>query len=173
MTSNDLEMTLGDLQMTLRPPTTVSLARTSKMLQKLSNIRVSSSYNTRFIEEKPYFSLFFWEVAHFKRIYTLRVKKYFTCGASFTENAIIIPRICSEIESRENRFSELKEFLIERGYRSAMIDNAISKARNIKREDALKRVVQPDSNRRPIFLATFDPRLPSIPEIKKNIGEPW
>ena len=69
MTSNDLEMTLGDLQMTLRPPTTVSLARTSKMLQKLSNIRVRSSYSTRFIEEKPYFSLFFGEVAHFRGLY--------------------------------------------------------------------------------------------------------
>ena len=62
-------MTLGDLQMTLRPPTTVSLARTSKMLQKLSNIRVRSSYGTRFIEEKPYFSLFFGEVAHFRGLY--------------------------------------------------------------------------------------------------------
>ena len=64
ITSNDLGMTLGDLEMTLRPPTTVPLARTSKMLQKLSNIRVRSSYGTRFIEEKPYFSLFFGEVAH-------------------------------------------------------------------------------------------------------------
>ena len=69
MTSNDLEMTLGDLQMTLRPPTTVSRARTSKMLQKLSNIRVRSSYSTRFIKEKPYFSLFFGEVAHFTGLY--------------------------------------------------------------------------------------------------------
>ena len=62
-------MTLGDLQMTLRPPTTVSLARTSKMLQKLSNIRVRSSYSTRFIEEKPYFSLFFGEVARQTGLY--------------------------------------------------------------------------------------------------------
>ena len=57
MTSNGLEMTLGDLPMTLSALTTVPLARKSKMLQKLSNIRVSSSYSTRFIEEKPYFSL--------------------------------------------------------------------------------------------------------------------
>ena len=64
MTFNDLEMTLDDLEMTLRPPTTVLLARTSKMLQKLSNIRVRSSYSTCFIEEKPWFSLFFGEVAH-------------------------------------------------------------------------------------------------------------
>ena len=69
MTSNDLEMTLGDLQMTLRPPTTVSLARKFKMLQKLSNIRVRSSYSTYIIKEKPYFSLFFGEVAHLMGLY--------------------------------------------------------------------------------------------------------
>ena len=69
MTSNDLEMTLGDLQMTLWPPTTVSLARTSKMLQKLSNIRVCSSYSSRFIEENPYFFLFFGEAVHKTGLY--------------------------------------------------------------------------------------------------------
>ena len=69
MASNGLEMTLGDLPMTLSSLTTVPLARKSKMLQKLSNIRVSSSYGTRFIEEKPYFSLFFGEVAHFRGLY--------------------------------------------------------------------------------------------------------
>ena len=62
-------MTLGNLQMTLSPPTTASLVRTSKMLQKLSNILVSSSYITSFIEEKSYFSLFLGEVVHFKRLY--------------------------------------------------------------------------------------------------------
>ena len=69
MTSNDLEMTLGDLQMTLRPPTTVSLARTSKMLQKLSNIRVCSSYSTSFIKENPYSTLFLGEVVHKTGLY--------------------------------------------------------------------------------------------------------
>ena len=105
MTSNDYKMTLGGLQMTLSPPSTVPLARTSRMLQKLSNIRGSSSYSTRFIEEKSYFSLFFGEVVHFKHLYIyerdvlryhqLRVRKYFICDVSFTNNAIIIPGICS------------------------------------------------------------------------------
>ena len=62
-------MTLGDLQMTLSPLTAVPLPRTSKMLQKLSNIRVRSSYSTRFIDEKPYFLPFFGEVAHFRGLY--------------------------------------------------------------------------------------------------------
>ena len=59
MTSIDVEMTLGDLQMTFSPPTPVPLVRKSKMLQKLLSIRVSISYSTRFIEKKTYFSLFF------------------------------------------------------------------------------------------------------------------
>ena len=73
-------MTLGDLQMTSSHPTTVPLSETSKMLQKLSNIRVSSSYNTRFIEENPYFSLFSWEVDHFKHLH-------------------VYERVCSQIPS--------------------------------------------------------------------------
>ena len=39
---------------------------------------------------------------HVPRYHQLRVKKYFTCGASFTENAIIIPRICSFCNFFEN-----------------------------------------------------------------------
>ena len=69
ITSNDLEMTLGDLEMTLRPLTTVPLARTSKMLQKLSNIRVCSSYSTSFIKENPYSTLFLGEVVHKTGLY--------------------------------------------------------------------------------------------------------
>ena len=50
MVSNDLEITFGDLEMTLRPLTTVQLARTCKMLQKLSNIRVPNSDGSHFNE---------------------------------------------------------------------------------------------------------------------------
>ena len=64
ITSNDLEMTLGDLEMTLRPPTTAPLFNSSKMLQKLTNIHVCSSYGTHFIEENLFFHGFWGEVAH-------------------------------------------------------------------------------------------------------------
>ena len=38
-------------------------------------------------------------------------------------------QICSEPESREGRFVELKQLLVEPDYRPGMIDAAISKAR--------------------------------------------
>ena len=50
MVSNDLEMTFDDLEMTLRPLTTVPLAKTCQMLQKLSNIQVSKSDGSHFNE---------------------------------------------------------------------------------------------------------------------------
>ena len=65
MTKNDLKMTLNDLQMTLRPYTSLPLIYSPKMLQKLSYIRVPSSYSFHFIYEKPHFSPFLGEVGHF------------------------------------------------------------------------------------------------------------
>ena len=50
MTQNDLEMTFNDFQMTLRPETTVTPPESFEMLQKLSNVRVSNSDCTIFIE---------------------------------------------------------------------------------------------------------------------------
>ena len=55
MTPNDLEMTFNDLQMTLRPKTITPPPPPWKILQKLSNFRVSNSDSTLFIDEKPHF----------------------------------------------------------------------------------------------------------------------
>ena len=55
---------------------------------------------------------------------------------------------------------------MERDYRPGMIDAAISKARAVPREKALKHVVQKVSDRRPVFVVTYNPRLPSIPAIQ-------
>ena len=41
--------------------------------------------------------------------------------------AMRIVRICSEAETREMRFSELKSMLLARNYRSGMIDAALKK----------------------------------------------
>ena len=79
--------------------------------------------------------------------------------------ALRINRICSEYDSREKRFSELRELLLARRHKSGVIIHAILKARNIPRESALTPVVQPQSERQPIFVVTFDTRLPSIPSI--------
>ena len=93
--------------------------------------------------------------------------------AHVTENipfslALRIVRICSLQETREKRFSELKDLLLSRGYKARGIDAAIDRARKIPRLEALKRVVRSKTARRPVFVITYDPRLPSISGIVKK-----
>ena len=77
--------------------------------------------------------------------------------------AIRITRICSEPETRENRYNELKCMLLERKYPLGIIDAAISKARSIPREVAIRRVAREHTqSRRPVFVVSWDPRLPSV-----------
>ena len=49
-----------------------------------------------------------------------------------------------------------------------MINSAIEKARKIPRFKALKEKVQNLSERRPVFVVTYDPRLPNIPAIQRK-----
>ncbi len=79
-----------------------------------------------------------------------------------------INRICSEIPAREKRFLELKEMLLERDYPESIIDAAIAKAREIPREDALRKVSRQESNSRPTFVVLYDPRLPSVQQITQR-----
>ena len=78
-----------------------------------------------------------------------------------------ITRICSEIATREKRYGELKEMLIERNYPARMVDSAINRARSVPRAEAIKCIVRdtPTTTRRPIFVATWDPRLPPLSPI--------
>ena len=73
-----------------------------------------------------------------------------------------IVRICSKPADREKHFGKLKEMLLARDYKSKLIDAAIEKARNIPRAEALKKVVREKNQNRPVFVVTFDPRLPSM-----------
>ena len=89
--------------------------------------------------------------------------------------ALRITRICTEPETREKRYKELKDMLIERGYSSGLIDAAIRRARNIPRNQALQyfgdeKAGNKNSNptRRPVHSVTFDPRLPTLPLIHKK-----
>ena len=82
--------------------------------------------------------------------------------------ALRIVRICTFSEDREKRFSELKDLLLSRDYKSGMIDSAIERARNIPRSEAVKRVSKEKTSERPVFVIHFDPRLPSIPAIVKK-----
>ena len=82
--------------------------------------------------------------------------------------AMRINRICSTVEDREKRFSELKQMLLSRDYRSGMIDNAIRKAKNISRVEALRPVVSVTKPRRSVFVTSYDPRLPNIQLIQNK-----
>ena len=81
--------------------------------------------------------------------------------------ALRIVRICTEEDQREQRFDELKQFLIDREYKPSMIDSAITKARSIPRKEALKNTAARNKQtRRPVLAVTWDPRLPPIPSIQ-------
>ena len=77
-----------------------------------------------------------------------------------------IVRICTEEEAKEKRFLELKALLVNRKYPENIINAAISKARLIPRLEALKSQKPPQpTNRRPIFVVQYDPRLPDVTDI--------
>ena len=76
-----------------------------------------------------------------------------------------IVRICSRIEDRDKRFSELKSMLLARGYSAGIINAAIEKAKKIPRFEALKKVVGSKETERPVLVIHYDPRLPSVSQI--------
>lgn len=59
----------------------------------------------------------------------------------------------------------MKKLLLERGYRKNVINAAFDRARELKREEALKKVVRTEGEKRVRFITTYDPRLPSISKI--------
>ena len=99
-----------------------------------------------------------------------------SCHPATTNSAIPIDlsmriiRICNNPEKRDHRLNELKGQLLERGYSSQKVQGAIDKARAIPREIALRKVTKNTTKKGPIFVHTYDPRLPSIPQIQ---GRHW
>ena len=82
--------------------------------------------------------------------------------------AMRITRICTIPETRDKRHQELKEMLLDRDYRSGMIDAAIQKAKAVPRSQAIKFVAKQESNKRPTFVVSYDPRLPNIQNITQK-----
>ena len=77
--------------------------------------------------------------------------------------AIRILRNCTEVDTREKRYSEIKNMLKDRKYPEGIINAALEKARSIPRKVAIKRVArEPLQQRRPVFVLSWDPRLPSV-----------
>ena len=82
--------------------------------------------------------------------------------------ALRITRICTEPDTRDKRYDELKQMLLDRNYRSGMVDSAIERARSIPRMEALQCVVKNKTNSKPSFAVNWDPRLPSISTIQQK-----
>ena len=61
---------------------------------------------------------------------------------------------------------ELKIVLLQRGYPEELINRGIEKARKIPRKVALLKVRKKVSQKRPVFAAKYDPRLPSIQKVQ-------
>ena len=80
--------------------------------------------------------------------------------------AMRINRICTYSETRDKRLIELKNMLLDREYKEGMINNAINRAKAIPREQAIRQVVHTTPVKRPIFVVTYDPRLPNIQQIQ-------
>ena len=79
-----------------------------------------------------------------------------------------INRVCSEEETQDMRFEELKCMLLDSKYPPGIIDAAIAKAMAIPRLVALRRVSRQQTNTRPAFVVGYDPMLPSIPKLTKK-----
>ena len=80
--------------------------------------------------------------------------------------ALRIIRICPMEEDRDKRLEELKQMLLERDYKSGIINAAIRKAKLVPRHEALKKVVRnQEEERRPVMVVTYDPRLPAVPAL--------
>ena len=85
--------------------------------------------------------------------------------------AMRIVKICSETANRDLRLSELKQMLLDRDYGEQLIDSEIKRALNIPRESALNpNHSSKKENDRPVYVSTFDPRLPNI---TKSIQKHW
>ena len=81
--------------------------------------------------------------------------------------------MCSEVEDREDQYSELKKHVKDRKYKPSLVIAAIRRARAIPRAQALKRVVPPTQSNRHILrsLTTLDCQTCSI--CRESTGGQW
>ena len=80
--------------------------------------------------------------------------------------ALRIVKICSNVENRNKRLEELKQMLLEREYDESVVETAINRAKKIPREKALQpKTDKKEAEKRPVYVSTYDPRLPNIPNI--------
>ena len=76
-----------------------------------------------------------------------------------------ITRICSTEKLKEKRFQELREMLLERKYPKGVIEAAMIRAQGISRQEALRPMAKPTTLQRPLWVVSWDPRLPDLQAI--------
>ena len=74
-------------------------------------------------------------------------------------------RLHTEQEELEESCEELKQLLLDRGYKRGAIKAARDKALAIPRSEALKKVVREKTTSRVVLAITHHPKLPSVPKI--------
>ena len=77
-------------------------------------------------------------------------------------------RICSEEENFNLRLEELKQLLLERGYRRRGIENSFDRVRQLERVSVLEKVERRQQVDRVKAVFRFDKRLPNIAGIMKQ-----
>ena len=82
--------------------------------------------------------------------------------------ALRILRICSKKSDLDKRLEELYSMLISRNYNKNIVRNAITLVKTLDRQTHLQKVVK-KTNDRIVLAITYNPKLPSLPQIvKKN-----
>ena len=66
------------------------------------------------------------------------------------------------------RLAELKQMLLDREYKTAIIDSAIARAKSVPRSEALKKVFKQRTIDRQVLVLRYDPRLPSVNQIVRK-----
>ena len=81
--------------------------------------------------------------------------------------ALRLRRICSTDEFFKHRSAELQAYLTKRGYKRRFIQDQISRAKQIPRNEALKEQKQAskDTSDRVPFIITYNPALPNIQDV--------
>ena len=81
--------------------------------------------------------------------------------------ALRILRICSKKDDLEKRLEELQSMLISRNYNKNIVQSAITRVKALDRLTHLQKVKK-KTNDRIVLALTYNPKLPSIPQIVKK-----
>ena len=83
--------------------------------------------------------------------------------------ALRLRRICDTTEKYKSRADEYKNYLLARDYKPSLVDEQFKKISKISREDARKSKPKTNQVNKIKFVTKYNPRLPKIDGIIKNI----